>query len=161
MPHSTSHIRQAEPSPTQLTLLEGIAGWRDTSPRSEAIRDRALRRRRALQDELDALRDEIEAEKAILATLRQAQDMVISETIAYAKQKRMAFDEIVEALHDLMGTDHPRNIAKRLGYSSLDNLVIRLQRNGYHALADQLRKPLRKPPAPYPSRMWRAQKSVD
>jgi len=148
-------------SPAQLTLLEGIAGWRDSSPRAEANRNNALRRKRAMQNELNALRDEIEAEKAILTALHEAQDTVIYETIAYANEKRMAFDEIVEALNDLMGTDHPANIAHRLHYSSLENLVIRLQRNGYHHLADQLRKPLRKPPAPWPAALWRTGKPVD
>lgn len=157
MTHSTHHPRHTPPSPNQLTLIEGTAGWRDNSLRATRNRDQARARaaERRLTTELNELRDQIRAERATLASLRKAQDTVIKETTAYAKQKRMAFDEIVEAIYDLMGTDHPNNIAIRLQYKSLEHLVMRLRRNGYINLADQLRKPLRKPPAPYPQAMWR------
>lgn len=150
MPHSTSVARQTL-SPNQLTLIEGTAGWRDNSARAETRRSQALKRKRALQQEVDALRDDVAAEKEILASIIQAQETALSEIAALAVQKPMAIDELADELWMLMGTDHPHNISIRVGYKDIENLIMRLRRNGLHSVAEQLKKPLKKPPAPYPT----------
>lgn len=141
-------------SPAQLTLMEGIAGWRDESPRAQRLREQAVQRRRDLEAQLGGIRAEIQNEKEILAAIVKAQETALAEIAALGKQKPMVIDELADELHHLLNpepTDNPHNIAARLGYTDLENLTYRLRRNGLHTVAEQLKKPLKKPPAPYPA----------
>jgi hypothetical protein len=47
-------------------------------------------------------------------------------------------EELVTELELLIGTDKPENIARRLRYASVDNLLTKLRRNGLDDLAARL-----------------------
>lgn len=156
MTHTNGATRHTTPPATQLTLIEATAGWQDTSTRAQTLRETALERSRTKR--LKQLREQIEAETQLLQAIQKAQQTILTEIDALAKQKPMAIDELKDELHHLLNTDDPHNIAKRLGYTDIENLIYRLNRNGLKNLAKQLKKPLKKPPAPYPSHQWRTRK---
>lgn len=51
---------------------------------------------------------------------------------------RLNTDELVAEVTHLIGTDTADSIARRLGYTTLDNLMTRLRRDGHQHLVNRL-----------------------
>src|SRR5215207_4064678 len=123
----------------QLELIQEVSSWRDPSARGQRNRDNALAY--ATQTRIQRLRDERDELTRINAELRQIQKTIITELAAVAAEKPMAIHEIVDELDRIIGTDHPNNITKRLGYKTIEGLKKALNNYGRPDLTEKLNKP--------------------
>lgn len=57
---------------------------------------------------------------------------------AKAARWQQKIDDIAAETAHIRGTDSPDNIARRVGYASLANLLVALRNGGHDTLADQL-----------------------